>query len=152
MRRCYAAAAVALVLCLIPSPGQTPQRSEKRRPEVFNPETAPLKVKLSPGRRYTRVENHSEKSVKGYQLGCVVKENAKITVKFAFDVRHVELKPLDLPGGSMYSESYGTEQSGLWQCRQTSTKLAVIEVLFADGTIWKITEPADGPATSPPAP
>ncbi|GEM_PF-5086372 len=107
---------------------------------ILNLETAPLKVKLSYNQEYIRVENHSDKSVRGYKLGCVIRNDEKVIVKSAFDVRNVELKPVDEQTNSMYSHSFGIEQSGLMQCNQTKTKLAAIEVIFSDDTIWKIDE------------
>ena len=138
-KRYYSIVALVIIAWISPNLCQTQDSWKEDNKLTLNLDNAPMRIRFSYDQDYIRVENRSSKAVKSYRLGCAVREEEKVSAKCAFDVHYIELKPLELPDGLSF-EAFGTEQSGLAYCQQTSTKLTVVEVLFSDDSVWKIEE------------
>jgi len=126
------------IMCLLSIIGTSYQQGQEATPQIFNAQSSPLKIGLTPNKEYIRIENDSDKTVTGYRLGCVVNENEEIKDKCVFEFKHANIKPIDQVKDLVFASVFGVEQSGLYYCKQTSTMLTAIEVNFDDGSSWKL--------------
>jgi hypothetical protein len=130
-------AAILITLIFLTAATALVESKQKTAPLILNPDGAPLNLRLSSTRLYIRVQNHSDKDIKWYKLGCVIKDEGKVKNRCAFETRHTELKAKDNSKGLIYGHSFGVELSGSEFCKQSSASLAVVEVGFTDKSLWK---------------
>ena len=131
---CYA---LLVAVLAIPTPGATLQTDES--PEgvyLLNLPSSPLQLTASANRRFLNVENHSGRQVRSYRLGCVIERRSgiKLLAKFARDAAN--LAPQG-PSGEVHLAILSAYGERFKLCRAKAAKLAVVEVRFSDGSVWK---------------
>ena len=99
---------------------------------VINFESSPVVIQpLSDGPGFT-IKNSSDKPISQFRFGCVKDAKDGRTVPFAFIPERIALEPKG-PGSSTTFKGWTSTQLA---CTNRSSKVAVIEVLFLDGSSW----------------
>lgn len=99
----------------------------------FNIPSSPLEVRFSPSKRDSLLFNRSSGQVVRYRLGCVIGgEGSKLKV-----VRKTPFVDTDLESGKVLINSISMHATDIARCVKSKTRLAVIEVVFKDGFVWK---------------
>jgi hypothetical protein len=99
---------------------------------VVNFDSSPVIMKpLNDGPGFT-VKNKSDKQISQFRFGCVKEANDGHTVPFAFIPERVSLDPK----GPQRSKTFKGWTPAQGACANRASKVAVIEVLFSDGSSW----------------
>jgi hypothetical protein len=95
--------------------------------------SSPLEVLFSPSQRDIQLLNRSSEQVVRYRLGCVKKTPAGLKTLHRLSALNTSLEPnkVLLNSAAIYSED-------LQRCSKKEGKLAVVEVIFIDGSAWKL--------------
>lgn len=93
---------------------------------------SPLETRFSPSKRDIQLLNRSSGKVTRYRLGCVIQEANKARV-----VQRMPFIDADLEGGKVLINSATLYDDELEQCSKKKSRLAVVEVLFLDNSVWK---------------
>jgi hypothetical protein len=124
--------ASALVVCGFATGISQPQRSQSKE-ICLNIPSSPLNLDCSSDSYFLR--NYSTETIVKYRLGCVVQKNLKYKVVSKRPYKDADLEP-DRKIFLLFSSSHGFPV----ELCKSETKLAVVEVLFADDGVWKAKE------------
>jgi hypothetical protein len=94
--------------------------------------SSPLEIRFSPSKRDLALLNRSSGKIIRYRLGCVVQEASKIRV-----VRKMPFIDANLESGKVVINAFTVYADDLERCGKKKSGLAVVEVVFLDGSIWK---------------
>jgi hypothetical protein len=117
----------------------------KLNKDWMNLPSAPLRFDVAPKTEgYLVLGNYSTGRAVRYRLGCVNEQKGKITVLRQGSPRCTNLRSIDLKGDPTNQINYTVETLVLGithgftleRCEENA-KLAVVEVEFEDGAIWK---------------
>jgi hypothetical protein len=104
---------------------------------ILNRATFPARIGYMPLGAYYTLENHSDKRIIHYRLGCVVEESRALKVVYR-DKEQI----IDLPSADPSTKSVPFVYIGLRQlkgkCLSKGAKAAIVEITFSDGSVWKI--------------
>ena len=108
--------------------------SPQMQPEEFwlTVPSSPLDARFSPSKRDIELLNRSSGKVIRYRLGCVMQETNKARV-----VQRMPFIDVDLEGGKVLINSANRYDDDLVRCGKKKSRLAVVEVLFEDNSVWK---------------
>lgn len=98
----------------------------------INLPSSPLESILSSSKRDLILRNRSSKPIMQYKLGCIYREGDK--VRF---VRKMPAVDTHLEPGEALLNSITIYAADIERCKKTMSKITVVEVRFADGSIWK---------------
>jgi hypothetical protein len=98
----------------------------------FNVESTPLEVRISPNGRHLHLLNRSPGLITRYRLGCV-RQRPEMRV-----VRTLPVVKADLEAGKVLINSLSLYADNVERCSRDTGRLAVVEVNFRDGSVWKI--------------
>jgi len=115
------------------------QQADLHKDDTFwvNLPSCPLRISLSANNRFLTLDNHSDKQVLRYRLGCVVEEQGKYRVLRKMKVERTNLVPVDPANDKISFESLDPHKEFSKMCKKGAGRLAVIEVGFIDGSTWK---------------
>ncbi len=94
--------------------------------------SSPLEVRFSPSKRDIALLNRSSDTVARYSIGCVTQRETKTRV-----VRKMRFIDANLETGRVLINSLTLYANDAAQCRSKKGRLAVVEVVFMDESIWK---------------
>ncbi len=106
----------------------------------FNLPDSPLKIERSPNGRFITLGNYSFKESSKYRLGCVVTTDERIKVVSKFSEEIDSIAPFDSVNDQYSATLLDLTQEDVKKCTNKGAKLAAVEVVFADGSTWKIDE------------
>ena len=134
-RRGFKAVIVLLmIMTVFENSNPKAQSLQKTFEELWiNIPSCPLEFRMNSSRRYSMLENRSSATVIRYRLGCVTgtETNRPRVVRKAPPVN------TDLESGKGLGASINVHTSEMERCSEMKAQLAVIEVLFKDGFVWK---------------
>lgn len=99
----------------------------------------PARIGYMPLGAYYTLENHSDKRIVRYRLGCAIEENGWVKISSKKKEEVTDLPPADLSKNNFpftYLDVSQIEE----RCVSKAAKIAVVGITFADGTIWKLEE------------
>lgn len=138
-RHSYGAVLLLLVAGVMLSISQAHQTDKAISEEWWiNLPSSPLRIARTPNGRLMTLSNHSSNRITQYQLGCVIKESDKVKVVCKMNRQKTDLLPADSVKGEVYFESLDSREKHKERCDKKNAKLAVVEVIFADGSVWKV--------------
>jgi hypothetical protein len=112
-------------------------QSVERQPNAqwwISPQDSPLRFS-STTERYLDVINVSQEIVISHTLGCIVETKNGYLLTKRFTPRKGEMKP---NGGALIDSKSWYERVYLAECKTPASKLAIIEVKFANGKEWNL--------------
>jgi hypothetical protein len=107
---------------------------EKTYEELWiNIPSCPLEFRMNSSKRYSLLDNRSSGRVVRYRLGCVSGDEAnKPRV-----LRRTKFVDTDLEPSKGLINSISVHSGEMERCFKMNARLAVIEVRFKDGSLWK---------------
>jgi len=99
----------------------------------LNIPSSPLEIRFSPSKRDMELFNRSSGHVTGYRIGCVreVGQRLKVLRKLPVVQTNLETGTVLISSVTVYTDSVG-------RCTRDKAKLAVVEVSFRDGSLWRV--------------
>ena len=130
---------VWLILCVISScvslDAQTPTEPPRPTDKALNSLSSPVKLTTFPNGY--ELTNISKKKINQYGLGCVTEKNGKLTILQRLPVKHSSINP----GEGIGSATIDAREFAIHECiDKRESKIAVLQVQFADGTVWRLWE------------
>lgn len=114
-----------------PSPSTNP-RYPSAEVWTFNFPQAPLKISADGDRSYS-LRNTTKLATSTYRLGCVRRsDDSNFIVVHRMDVENTTIAP-----GKEWGVQAFHQNPEKRDCESRSARLTVIEVNFADGTVWQ---------------
>jgi hypothetical protein len=109
--------------------------SPATEPQVWwlNVEASPLEVRFSPSRRDVELFNRSSGRVIQYRLGCVRVNGQRVKA-----LHRLAIVGTDLGSNKSLINSTTVYMDSAHTCMQDKAKLAIVEVGFGDGSVWKV--------------
>jgi hypothetical protein len=93
-------------------------------------------LKLVTYRNGYKVTNVSDKRIVKYTLGCALEEDKKLRIVHVLPPQESSLEP----GMQMGHATIDNPDEAIFECiEKRKSKLAVVEVDFADGAAWRLT-------------
>jgi hypothetical protein len=116
--------------------------------QIYDSAKAPIRLRLTSADKNIEVVNHSDQRVDALSFGCVSESpNGKVLVKSRvesienFDLKHIDLPPADTKKSIFSFFSFPATEKSVRECTNLGQRLAIVEVVFENGSIWKISEP-----------
>jgi hypothetical protein len=100
--------------------------------QVVNFKSGPVFMKALKDEPGFIVENKSKRPISQFRFGCVKETKCDRTVPFALIPEHIPLEAI----GPQSNTTFKGWTSAQNDCAKRSSKVAVIEVLFVDGSSW----------------
>jgi len=97
----------------------------------------PARIGYMPLGAYYTLENHSDKRIIRYRLGCVVEADGKFKVVSRKKAQVTDLAPADASKNSV-PFVYISLRRIKGTCVSKEAKAAIVEVTFSDGSVWNI--------------
>ncbi len=101
-----------------------------------NPHGSPAWIVYIPLGAAYALENHSDKRIVRYQVGCVVDECGRLEILSRKKEGRVDLPPADLLKNT-FPFTYVSVRQVKKECVSKGAKVSVVEVTFTDGTVWQ---------------
>jgi hypothetical protein len=130
-----------LFLCIVNSYAQSEPLDVKWNYDktiLFNGPDSPLELRINENRKYISLKNNEEKSASKVWFGCVeineVDDSFMITRKYKakiFKLNDTKIEPKE----TLY---FGKELSGIEDCTNINQKMAVVKVIYNDGSFWQL--------------
>jgi hypothetical protein len=111
--------------------GKSPQAESQEW--WLNVPSSPLEIRFSPSKRDMELFNRSSGHVTEYRLGCVREVGQSLKV-----LRKLPLVETNLETGKVLINSVTVYTDSVEVCTRDKAKLAVVEVSFRDGSIWRV--------------
>jgi hypothetical protein len=112
---------------------------------LYDSGKGPVRMEVTESGKQIQVVNYSDLEVKQLALGCVTEpHDGKVTVETKiesleyFDLKRMSLRPAGRKNQLFSLFGFSTEESSVRGCRALGLKIAVVEVVFTDGSSWKI--------------
>jgi hypothetical protein len=111
---------------------------------ILSSSETPVRLTLSPNKKYVEVTNYSYLEVRTLVLGCAAESADGITLKKRIEeMDHFNLAKIDLPAADWEKSRLGfftfmTSDEIVRDCQRLNSALAVIEIRFADGSTWTL--------------
>jgi hypothetical protein len=142
MRGHYFVLLIALFLNVVLITGQAQQVNGAKTQEEWwiNLSSSPLEFKVFPNDRFLALFNRSGGHVVEFKLGCVIQNKGRARAISKTTGIKTNLAAASASGQQMYFKDVLSYAEETERCRKESAKLAVIEVVFADGAIWMVKE------------
>ena len=113
------------------------QISSTCREDIFPDRTnSPARIGYMPLGAYCTLENHSDKRIVRYRLGCAIEENGRVKILNKKKEKAIDLPPAD-PSKSAFPFTYLSIRQIKKCCTSKGAKIAIVEVTFADGSSWR---------------
>lgn len=103
----------------------------------INLPSSPLIIEEPQNKRLLLLSNISRDRIVKYVMGCVIKEPDVFRVICAEKEKSINISPPDLVRKISEQEILSIPDEVSDRCVQMKAKIAVIEVMFADGAGWK---------------
>lgn len=103
----------------------------------INLQSSPLMIEEPQNKRFFLLNNISRERIVNYTLGYVVKETNGVKVICIEKEKIINLRPQDLEKKVSEKEILSVPNDVLERCIQLQAKIAVVQVVFADGAVWK---------------
>ncbi len=139
---------VELMLSLVIVMISLPSATQRQTPVIYDSAKAPIRLRLTSGDKNIEVVNHSALRVEALSFGCVSElPDGKVLVKTRiesienFDLKHIDLPPADQKKSIFSFFSFPLTDPSVRECKNLGLSLAIVEVVFTDNSIWKISEP-----------
>ncbi len=125
-----------LTVATIACTGISANAQSKQAPEssFLNPKKAPVVLELNADKE--QVRNRSSKEIVSFTLGCVTLAKSNPTKVMVLAESKSNLAPGQTFGD--FGEADDLQKSLSDVCRAQGSKVAVVEVVFADGKRWSI--------------
>lgn len=124
---------IALYSAVIPLVGFGQTFQQPAEEWSVNIASSPLEIGLSPNQRFLNLLNRSSGNITRYRLGCVVQNGESMKVLRRFSPVNSQLAP-----GKVLINSVTIYSESVQRCSLVRAKVAVIEVRFKDGSVWKL--------------
>jgi len=111
----------------------TPLPQSGPESQWINIPSSPLEVRFTSSKRDSLILNRSSGRVVRYRVGCVSNaQTSKLKV-----ARKTPWIDTDLESGKLVINSLGVHANDQSRCNNTNTRLAIVEVAFQDGFVWR---------------
>lgn len=115
----------------------------------FDRPNLPARIGYTPLGAYPTLENHSDKGVIRYRLGCVLEENGQLKIPAKRKEEVTDLPPANISKTSIPFTALSLREIKK-ECSAKKAKIAVVDITFADGTTWKLEDDSRGGAVDLP--
>jgi len=140
LRKCFLRAVCLIAFATIPIYSQMQQSIPVPKEWIVNLPSSPLSISPASKVKAVRFDSRSTGNIVGFRLGCVAETKDSFTILEVLKEQRINL-PAAIGEGDIdpqiifmpISEFDGYRS----RCEKANAKVAVIEVEFSDGGIWK---------------